>query len=298
VLVEKPMAVSLAECDAMIAAADKAGVQLVVGHSHSFDAPIARAKAILASGELGAVRMITAINYTDFLYRPRRPEELDTAKGGGVFFSQAAHQVDVVRLLAGTRVASVRASAGAWDPARPTEGAYGAHLAFEGGAFAALAYNGYGGFDSDELCGGIGELGQKKEFGAYSTARRTYASAMSAQTEAALKSARNYGGSEEAEARPPAAHEHFGLVLVSCDRGDVRPMPDAVHVFENGEARIERLKPPVIPRAEVVDELIAAISSGMPSTRDGRWGRATLEVCLAMLASSREGREITLPSPQ
>jgi phthalate 4,5-cis-dihydrodiol dehydrogenase len=113
VLVEKPMAVSLEECDAMIAAADQAGVQLVVGHSHSFDAPIARARAILATGALGAVRMVTAVNFTDFLYRPRRPEELDTAMGGGVLFSQAAHQVEIVRLLVGSRVTSVRASAGA-----------------------------------------------------------------------------------------------------------------------------------------------------------------------------------------
>ena len=45
--------------------------------------------------------MITALNYTDFLYRPRRPEELDTAQGGGAVFNQAAHQVDIVRLLGG-----------------------------------------------------------------------------------------------------------------------------------------------------------------------------------------------------
>jgi phthalate 4,5-cis-dihydrodiol dehydrogenase len=159
VLVEKPLAVTLAECDAIIAAADKARVRVVVGHSHSFDAPIRRTREIVARGELGRVRMVTALNYTDFLYRPRRPEELDTAQGGGVLFSQAAHQVDVVRLLVGERIASVRASAGAWDPARPTEGAYAAHLRFAGGAFASLVYSGYGHFDSDVFMDGIGEMG-------------------------------------------------------------------------------------------------------------------------------------------
>src|SRR6185503_7586789 len=39
VLVEKPMALTLDACRAMIAAARDAGVRLVVGHSHSFDAP-------------------------------------------------------------------------------------------------------------------------------------------------------------------------------------------------------------------------------------------------------------------
>ena len=64
--------------------------------------------------------MINAINYTDYLYRPRRPEELDTALGGGAIFNQAAHQIDIVRLLGGGRVASVRAATGAWDITRPT----------------------------------------------------------------------------------------------------------------------------------------------------------------------------------
>jgi phthalate 4,5-cis-dihydrodiol dehydrogenase len=295
VLVEKPMAVTLAECDAMIAATKAAGVQLVVGHSHSFDAPIARAREIVASGALGAVRMVTALNYTDFLYRPRRPEELDTAKGGGVLYSQAAHQVDVVRLLVGSRVTSVRASAGAWDPARPTEGAYGAHLSFENGAFATLTYSGYGRFDSDAFCGDIGELGQRKESSAYGGARRMLASAADADAEAALKQARNYGGEREAETRAPVAHEHFGLIVVSCERGDLRPMPTGVHVYDDEVPRFEPLPVPTIPRREVIDELLQAIASSRPAPHDGKWGRDTLQVCIAMLQSARENREVILP---
>src|SRR4029077_5011874 len=81
-LVEKPMALTLEDCAMMIDAAKRAGVHLIVGHSHSFDAPLLRTRALIASGTYGAVRMIAAFNYTDFLYRPRRPEELDTAQGG------------------------------------------------------------------------------------------------------------------------------------------------------------------------------------------------------------------------
>ena len=90
----------------MIDAAREAGVQLIVGHSHSFDLPILPTRELIASGAFGAVRMITALNFTDFLYRPRRPEELDTESGGGAVFNQAAHQVDIVRLLAGGKVAA------------------------------------------------------------------------------------------------------------------------------------------------------------------------------------------------
>ena len=107
--------------------------------------------------------MITALDFTDFLYRPRRPEELDTEPGGGAVFNQAAHQVDIVRLLAGGKVRSVRAFTGTWDPARPTEGAYSCLLGFDNGAFASLTYSGYAHFDSDEFMGWIGEMGQKKD---------------------------------------------------------------------------------------------------------------------------------------
>src|SRR5438309_1422533 len=123
-LVEKPMAITLEECARMIEAAERAKVHLIVGHSHSFDRPILRTREIIDGGTVGAVRMITAQYYTDFLYRPRRPEELKTERGGGVVFSQGAHQIDIVRLLGGGRVRSVRAMTGAWDPRRATEGAY------------------------------------------------------------------------------------------------------------------------------------------------------------------------------
>ena len=66
--------------------------------------------------------MINSFNYTNFLYRPRRPEELDTAQGGGILFNQVPHQIDIARLLGGGLVRSVRAQTTVLDPARPTEG--------------------------------------------------------------------------------------------------------------------------------------------------------------------------------
>ena len=147
VLVEKPMALTLDDCRAMISAARKSGVQLVVGHSHSFDSPVLKTRDLIKSGTYGRVRMITALDFTDFVYRPRRPEELVT----GAVLNQAAHHVDIVRLLAGGNVRSVRAYTGNWDKARPTEGAYSCVLDFDNGVFASLAYSGYAHFDSDEF---------------------------------------------------------------------------------------------------------------------------------------------------
>lgn len=298
VLVEKPMAITLAECDAMVDACGQAGVHLVVGHCHSFDTPYLRARALIQEGRLGRVRMIHALNYTDFLYRPRRPEELRTEAGGGVVFSQAAHQVDVVRLLAGSRATRVRAAMGRWDPARPTEGAYTALLWFEDGAFASLTYSGYGRFDSDEWTAAIGEMGHPKDLDAHhGQARRRLASVSDAAAEAELKAAGTYGGpawKAPAMSIEAPAHQHFGPVVVSCEHGDLRPMPDAVWVYgDEGRERLE-LPPPSVPRFEVIDELAGAVLHGRRPLHDGPWARATLEICLALLASAREGRDIEL----
>jgi phthalate 4,5-cis-dihydrodiol dehydrogenase len=288
-LVEKPVALTLAEAQSMIDAARNAGVRLIVGHSHSFDAPILRTRALIESGAFGQVRMINALNYTDFLYRPRRPEELDTAQGGGALFNQAPHQVDIVRLLGGGRVKSVRAQTGAWDLTRPTEGAYSALLTFEEGTFASLTYSGYAHFDSDEFQNWFGEMGQRKSLGA----PKQRASVDPAH-ETALKSARNYGGEAW---QPPAqalAHQHFGTMIVSCDRADLRPMPEGVMIYENGTQRLESLSPSQFPRVEVIDELYDAVVHGRRPLHDGAWAMATLEVCLAMLVSAREGKEMIL----
>ncbi|HKP65085.1 MAG TPA: Gfo/Idh/MocA family oxidoreductase [Casimicrobiaceae bacterium] len=297
-LVEKPMALSVADCTRMIDAAAAAGVQLVVGHSHAYDAPIARTRALLDTGAFGAVRMIQAFYYTDYLYRPRRPEELRTAEGGGAVWNQAAHQVDIVRTLAGCRAARVRALTGNWDAARNTEGAYSALLTFEDGAFASLTYNGYGYFDSDEFCDWVGELGARKRSGVYGVARRALASAPDPAGELALKAARNYGGvSHRPAARADAddlQHQHFGTFIVSCDRADLRPLPRGVMIYEEAGAHLDALTSPIIPRVEVIDAVERAIASGIPARHDGRSARATLEVCAAMLESARRGSDVVL----
>jgi phthalate 4,5-cis-dihydrodiol dehydrogenase len=290
-LVEKPLALSLAECTEIIAATRDAGVQLVVGHSHSFDAPVARLRALIESGVFDAVRMINAINYTDYLYRPRRPEELDTAQGGGAVFNQAAHQVDIARLIGGGRVTNVRAVTGAWDATRPTEGAYAALLTFADGAFASLTYSGYGHFDSDEWQNWVGELGQKKS--PYAGPPRPRFT--SAEDEAAYKNARNYGGPDyQPLAAQPPAHQNFGTLLVSCEHADLRAVPDGVMIYQNGTARLDAVPSPKVPRAEVIDELYRAVVQGKAPLHDGAWAMATLEVVLAILRSASEGRDVVL----
>lgn len=296
-LVEKPMALSMAECDRMIEACERGGVQMIVGHCHSFDSPYLHARQLIQSGRFGAVRMIHALNYTDFLYRPRRPEELQTEAGGGAVFSQAAHQIDIVRLLAGSPATRVRATLGKWDPARPTEGAYCAMLWFEGGAYASLSYSGYGRFDSDDWNGGFTEMGFPARDADYGKARRRLAAMGSAEEEVRLKAAGTYGGSSwqaPVGKERPVANQHFGPVIVSCEHADIRPMPDGVWIY--GDTRREHipLSVPAVPRFEVIDELVDVIVHGRRPLHDGPWARSTLEVCLAMLTSARDESDVVL----
>ncbi|WP_017183312.1 Gfo/Idh/MocA family protein [Sphingobium xenophagum] len=294
VLVEKPMAISGAECRAMTDAAMQAGIVLVVGPSHGFDAQVARACEIIASGVHGAPKMATALNYTDFLYRFRRPEELVSASGGGVVYSQAAHQFDILCRLMQGPVRSIRAQTGIWDPARPSEGAYTALASFDGGAAATLTYSGYGRYDSDELVDWVSELGFARDPHGYGAARRNLRG-LDGSDEATAKASRGYGAVSGAEtANMPQHHEHFGFVLVSCEQADLRLTPRGVWIYANEKRTFEPLGPPDIPRSGAFDEFAAAIRGDRPARHDGAWGTHLLACCEALLRSSAEQREIAI----
>lgn len=88
------------------------------------------------------------------------------------------------------------------------------------------------------------------------------------------------------------AHQHFGLAIVSCERGDVSPLPSGVMIYDDCEQRVEPLPLPKVPRVEVIDELNDAVVNGKPPLHSGEWAMATMEVCLAILRSSPKQREV------
>ena len=57
VLIEKPMALSVAECDQIIDAAAQAGVKVTVGHHHSYSSTIVEARRRIEAGEIGQLVM-------------------------------------------------------------------------------------------------------------------------------------------------------------------------------------------------------------------------------------------------
>lgn len=286
VLVEKPMAVDLAEAAKMVAAAEAAGTALMVGPSHGYDPPVELAASLVASGEVGAVRLIQASNFTDFLYRPRRAAELDTSCGGGVVFSQATHQIDIVRRIAASPVASVRAWTGGWD-ARANEGAYTALLSFASGAAATLTYSGYARYDSDDAAGWIGEMGSPKDPATHARSRAALASG----DETLAKAARTFAAGWP-EPQPPRHHERFGSVLVLCELADLELTPDGVVIHADTGPRAISAPFPSVQRANVAEQFVRAIESGETPLFDSRWGLDSLAVCTALLQSARERRDI------
>lgn len=295
IVVEKPMALTLADCDAMIAAAQANKVVLIVGHTHGFD-PALGVMRDLSRDTLGPPAMISLLNYTDFLYRPRRPEELDTRLGGGILFNQIPHQVDMIRSLIDAPIRSVRAVTARLDPARPTEGACTALLEFANGAVATLTYSGYDGFDSDELHGWISEGGYDKA-PAHGSARRALRVVPDQATEQTLRRTR-YGYGSSLSTTAPPHQPHFGLMIVTCPGGEMRPSADGLHVYDAEGARDV-----AVPRTEwrsgrgdVLEALRLAVREDVAPRHDGAFGRATLEICLAILQSAQERREITFES--
>ena len=289
VLTEKPMAVRLDQASTMIAQARSAGVTLLVGHAHGYDLPIQRMREIIASGELGRVRMIHTWNFTDWVYRPRRPDELLLDAGGGVTFRQGSHQFDIVRLLGGGKVRSVRATTFDWDPQRSTIGAHTVFMQFADGTVATAVYNGYGHFSAMELCGDISEWGLLQPADQRKPAPRSRAGEGAALELAAKRSRAKTAIPEQAPYQPT-----FGLTIVSCERGDIRQSPRGLYIYTaNGREEIE-LPTDKSPRDLVLDELHGAISGERIPVHDGAWGLANLEICVAAIKSSETGSEIVL----
>jgi len=103
VVVEKPMALSVAECDEMIAAADRSGKMIFAVKQNRYNPPVAAVKELIRSGRLGRIYMMQVNcfwNRSDYYYAQsdwRGKKEKD----GGCLFTQFSHFVDILYYLNG-----------------------------------------------------------------------------------------------------------------------------------------------------------------------------------------------------
>ncbi|MDV7141556.1 Gfo/Idh/MocA family oxidoreductase [Tropicimonas sp. TH_r6] len=109
-LVEKPLATSAQAAAELVAAAEAAGVPLLVGHHRRHNPLIKKAFELISGGEIGQVRAVQA---SAWFYKPESYYDVAPwrkAKGAGPISVNLAHDVDLIRHLCG-EITSVRAEA-------------------------------------------------------------------------------------------------------------------------------------------------------------------------------------------
>src|SRR5262245_17758390 len=87
VLVEKPMAVTVDECDQMIAAAREAGVKLMVAHTRRFYPGVLAVKESIEAGIIGEPIAADARFVKNWGFKSRAPWYNDRARGGGMWLT-------------------------------------------------------------------------------------------------------------------------------------------------------------------------------------------------------------------
>jgi phthalate 4,5-cis-dihydrodiol dehydrogenase len=211
-------------------------------------------------------------------------EELDENRGAGFILRQAPHLVDIACYIAGARAMGVRAMAGRWDANMPTEGNCAALIGFDSGAVANLTLNGYGYFQTSELTWDIGIFGERKP------------PAKPAIRQNLLEPGEKYRESMTREAKPGGAMPFVGLTIVSCENGVMRQSPGGLYLHTD-EGREEIAIPGNPGRAAEFLELRDALAESRDVFPNGEWGKANLEICLAIVQSARESRDILLSAP-
>jgi myo-inositol 2-dehydrogenase/D-chiro-inositol 1-dehydrogenase len=134
---EKPVALTLEQTDAAVAAADAAGVRLQIGFNRRFDANFARLRRAVADGEVGAVEVVHIVSRD-----PAPPPVSYIRSSGGIFLDMTIHDWDMARFLTGSEIVEVYAQGGVMvDPAIGAAGDIDTHvtlLRFASGAIGTV----------------------------------------------------------------------------------------------------------------------------------------------------------------
>ncbi|MCI0393596.1 MAG: Gfo/Idh/MocA family oxidoreductase [Chloroflexi bacterium] len=109
VLCEKPLATTLADAQAMMAACDRAGVHLMTAFPMRFSAPLLEVKARLEAGELGEVYCFNATNQGELPKHHRAWFVDKELAGGGAVMDHTVHLADVMRWYLSSEVVEVYA---------------------------------------------------------------------------------------------------------------------------------------------------------------------------------------------
>jgi predicted dehydrogenase len=272
VLVEKPMAASLADCDAMLAAARNAGVILSVISQRRFYEPVVRMKDAIAAGKLGTPSLGVFIQYSwrDLAYYQSDPwrGKWDT-EGGGVLVNQSPHQLDILLWLMGPAVEVSGYWANVNHPGVEVDDTAVATIRFANGGIGSIATSVSqkpGIYTKVHVHGSSGaSVGVETDRGA------TFIAGVSAIAEPPLNDIWTIPG-----------EEHLLATFQAEDRARFAATDATTHYH-----------------ALQIGDFLRAIREGRAPLVTGEDGRAVVQLFTAVYRSAKEGKPIQLPiAPQ
>ena len=94
---------------------------------------------------------------------------------------------------------------------------------------------------------------------------------------------------------PPWKPANLGILIATCERGDLRQSRYGLYVYKDGGVEDRKLSISKYQAGrEDLMELFNAVRHNSPVYHDGQWGMATLELITAIMESTRTGKDIHL----
>jgi len=268
VLVEKPLAATLADCDAMISAAKAAGVLLGSIAQRRWYAPVQRVRRAIDEGRIG--RPILGIAQllgwrSEAYYRTDAWRGTWEQEGGGVLVNQAPHQIDLLQWFMGP----VEELAGSWanlnHPTIEVEDTAVAALRFRGGALGCIVASNS---QNPALFGKVWVHGQNgATVGVQTDGGAMFIAGMTTITE-------------------PPVNDHWTV-------------PGEEHLLDQWRKEdadfFRRIPATEYYHRLQVEDFLQAIREGRPPAVAGEEGRKTVEIFTAIYRAQRDGKSIRFP---
>ena len=268
VLIEKPLAATLRDCDRTIAAADEAGVKLGVVSQRRFYEPVRRVKKAITDGKIGRpiLGTVVVLGWRDEAYYSSDPWRGKwNLEGGGVLVNQTPHQLDLLQWFMGP----IEELFGYWDnlnhPYIEVEDTAVAVLRFRNGALGTVLVS------NSQNPGLYGQVHVHGQNGA----------SVGVQTE---RGSSFVAGVTEA-VEPPM--------------NDIWTVPGEEHLLADWQseerARAQSVDVMSLYHERQIQDFLRAIIDDREPAVDGREGRKVVEIFTAIYRSQRDGKPIQFP---
>jgi predicted dehydrogenase len=270
VLVEKPLAANLADCDAMLAAARKANVKLGVVSQRRFFEPVQRMKQAIDAGRIGrpVLGVVMMLNWRDeAYYRSDAWRGKWETEGGGVLVNQSPHHLDLLQWLMGPIEEMSGYAANLNHPYIEVEDSAVASIRFRGGGLGAI----------------VTSVSQKPGIYAKLHIHGSNGASVGVQTDSGASFVAGMSGI----AAPPVN-----------DLWTIPGEEDRPEAFAREDARRgEGVDAVEYYHARQVGDFLAAVREDRPPMVSGEEGRVVVEMIEAIYRSSRTGRAVRFPVP-